>query len=118
MNANEFRVVGVKFKNMGNTTWTAGDYHLEIQFETDVITTSNTANLGRDVAPGAIASFGFKINTTSLIGPYSFQWRMHHGNNSFGYFSPKVTIEVFNDLGNPSPNPPPSCGRPPCEVDF
>jgi len=104
--------VTIKMKNIGTTTWTGNTFKLA---PTEGLSTSGSA-IGSSVSipPGAIHTFNINVTAPSTGGLAYFQWRMKEGAKWFGTPTPEVRA-IVNDLNLP---PPPSCNRPPCEVDF
>ena len=97
MTASEYSTVSITYKNVGNTTWTAGSlYRLGSQNAQDNMTWgSNRIALPGDVPPGATVTFTFDVFAPAKAGTYNFQWRMvQDGVEWFGPATPNVAVSV------------------------
>lgn len=108
--------VSITMKNVGTTTWTAGDqYKLGSQNPENNSTWGlNRVNVPSTVSPGQEVTFNFNPIAPSSPGNYDFQWRMlREGVQWFGDFTPNVVINVTSGGGPPPPPPPPPTSPPP-----
>jgi hypothetical protein len=90
--------VSVTMRNVGFTTWTAGQfYRLGSQDPQDNTTWGlNRVQLPGPVAPGQEVTFTFTVTAPTTPGTYHFQWRMvEEGVQWFGAFTPDLRVEVI-----------------------
>jgi hypothetical protein len=89
--------VSVTMKNVGPTTWTAGD-EFKLAIEPDSLTWGVVrVTVPNDVPPGATVTFNFNATAPSAPGNYNMQWRMiHEGAERFGDMTPNLTLTVLS----------------------
>jgi hypothetical protein len=106
MKAGQKYLITVRMKNIGTTTWSAGQgYKLGSQHPQDnltwglsraelpLVSGSKTARI--TVAPGAEATFSFNITAPTAPGVYGLQWRMlREGFEWFGEVTPYLAVTV------------------------
>ena len=92
----ETRVVTVRMRNTGGTTWTASKgYQLGSQSPVNNTTWGlNRKAVSGSVAPNGVHSFKLTIKAPSKPGSYSFRWRMRRNGTWFGDASASRTITV------------------------
>ena len=91
--------VTVRMKNMGNTTWVAGEYKLGAQNPQDnLVWGVQRVELSRNVAPNDIATFNFNITAPANSGSprsVNLQWAMvQEYRQWFGAASNNVAVTV------------------------
>lgn len=86
----------VTFRNVGTTTWRAGDGYRLGQAEG-----YSTSHFGfgdlvvpHDVAPGGTAQFSFSATAPMAVGDYTLSWQMNRNGARFGASSGQHTIVV------------------------
>jgi hypothetical protein len=84
-------------KNVGATTWTAGDeFKLGLE-PVSLMWGAPRITVPNDVAPGSTVTFTFNAIAPTIPGNYGFQWRMiDEGQEKFGDITPNVTITVLS----------------------
>jgi len=88
--------VSITMKNVGTTTWTAGE-EFKLALQPDSLTwTVVRVTVPNNVAPGATVTFNFNAIAPTVPGNYGFQWRMiDEGQERFGDLTPNVMITVL-----------------------
>ena len=94
--------VTVVFKNTTLTTWRAADGYALTSASPPGNTRWGVATvaLSGEVAPGAQATFPFRVPMPDTPGTYNFQWQMKSATGPLGALSPATSIQVI------SPGPP------------
>jgi hypothetical protein len=104
LNTGETFHVEIRFKNTGNTVWSAGNlYSLGSQNPQDNNTWGiNRISLPYDVAPGNEVSFVADLTAPTTPGTYNFQWQMvQDGVEWFGELSENVVVNVVQNPNTP-----------------
>lgn len=86
----------VTFRNVGNTTWRAGDGYRLGQAQGNSSSRFGIGELAvpHDVPPGGTAQFSFTATAPMDIGEYLIQWQMNRNGTRFGATSGTQTIVV------------------------
>ncbi|TDV30472.1 RHS repeat-associated core domain-containing protein [Stenotrophomonas sp. CC22-02] len=97
MQAGTKRQMHVRFRNTGETTWSAGGgYALASENPADnVVWAPSRIPLTQPVPPNGVADFTFDVTAPSAAGQYPMQWRMNQeGVGRFGQATPSTTVSV------------------------
>lgn len=91
------RQMHVRFRNTGETTWSAaGGYALASENPADnTVWGPSRIPLTQAVPPNGVADFYFEIAAPSAAGQYAMQWRMNQeGVGRFGLATPLTNVSV------------------------
>lgn len=93
----EMMNVSVTMRNLGPTTWTAGQQFRLGAVGNDALVPGGRAYLPNDVPPNTDVTFNFPVTAPATPGNYSFRWQMvQEGVQSFGDVTTNVPITVLS----------------------
>lgn len=93
--------VSVTMRNLGPTTWTAGQSFRLATMNSEGWGVGGRVQLPQDVAPNTDVTFNFTVTAPSVPGNYSFRWRMiQEGVQMFGDATTDVPITVLSWSNN------------------
>ena len=89
--------VSFTMRNLGPSTWTAGQQFRLGAMGNDALVAGGRAYLTNDVPPNTDVTFNFTVTAPSTPGNYSFRWRMlQEGVQFFGDASTNVPVTVLS----------------------